>query len=101
MELEAFVSQITLEKVTLISNPLLLCWLTLVSETLVLVLRYIAYPTALWVNPGWRKASDGDTIKILIFSNILKLMVGVKKGFQSLKFLPNYKTSHSLVNLVV
>ena len=44
----------------LISNPLLPCNLTLVSERLVLVLQYNAYPTAMWDNLGWRKAGDGS-----------------------------------------
>ena len=73
----------------------------MVSERMVLVLRYNAYPTALWVNLGWRKASDGVTIKILSFSNILRLFVGVRKGIMPLKFLSNYKTCQFFVNLVV
>ena len=65
------------------------------------MLQYNAYPTALWVNLGWRKASDGATIKILSFANILKLLVCVRKGIQLLNVFPNYKTCQFFVNLVV
>ena len=74
---------------------------------LVPVLRCNAYPTASWVNLtallvnlGWKKVSNGVTIKILNFSNILRLLVGVRKGIQPLKCLPNYKKCQFLVNLV-
>ena len=60
--------------------------LTLVSERLILVLQYNAYPVALWVNLGWRKASGGVTIKTPRFSNILRLFASFRKGIRPLKF---------------
>ena len=61
---------------TLISNPLQPCRLTLVCERLVLVLRYNAYPIALWVNLGWIKASDDVTTKSFPISSDYWLVLG-------------------------
>ena len=56
----------------LISNPFLPCNLTLVSERLVLVSQYNAYPTAIWDNLGWRKAGDG----VIMVSSDYRLVLG-------------------------
>ena len=44
-------------------------------------------PTALWVILGWFKASAGITVKVWV-SNILWLLVSIRKSIQLLKFLP-------------
>ena len=43
--------------------------------------------TALWVILGWFKVSAGITIKFWV-SNILSLLVSVRKEIQLLNFLP-------------
>ena len=44
-------------------------------------------PTALWVVNGWLNTSAGITMEVWV-SNILWLLVSIKKGNQLLKFLP-------------
>ena len=52
-------------------------------------LQYNAYPTASWVDLGWGKASNGVTMKIMSFSNILRLLVVGKKDVKVLKLIPS------------